>query len=303
MKKFKTSLWILLAIVCMAILTLPVILNKETETLNPENRKEAPGDFINLPNGITHYEAFGHDTAQTVLLVSGLSVPYYIWDPTFEFLKRNGFHVIRYDLFGRGYSDRPDVVYNSELFTQQIADLLAALKIDKPVDIFGLSMGGPIVAEFTHKFPEKVRKLILIGPVNEPANTSVLKVPVLGNFLIDLFFANRQSGDFFKPEEHADWPQKFRPQMKYKGFKRAIRSTLINYMNEDKLPAYIQLGKLDKEILLIWGENDKTTPFEGNLRIREVVKSDFLSVKESGHLPHMEHPQPVHSKIIHFLNK
>ena len=141
MKKLKTSLWILLAIVCIAILILPVILNKETKVLNPENRKEAPGEFINLTNGITHYEEFGHDTAQTVLLVSGFSVPYYIWDRTFEVLKENGFHVLRFDFFGRGYSDRPDVVYNSELFTQQIADLLISLNIDKPIDIIGLSMG------------------------------------------------------------------------------------------------------------------------------------------------------------------
>lgn len=303
MKKFKKYFWRILAIVCVTFLTLPVILDKETEVLNPENRKEAPGAFIRLSGGITHYEEYGHGKAQTVLLVAGLSVPYYIWDTTFKFLKENGFHVIRYDLFGRGYSDRPDVVYNNELFIGQITDLLAALTIDEPVDIFGLSMGGPIVAEFTHRYPGKVRKVVLIGPVNEPASTSVLKVPVLGNFLMELFFAQRQSGDFFKPEEHPDWPDKFRPQMKYKGFKRAIRSTLIHYMSQDKLPAYKKLGELDKQVLLIWGENDQTTPFEGNVRIREVVKCDFLNVPEAGHLPHLEHPESVHSKIIEFLNE
>jgi len=298
MNMSKTTLWILLSMIGIIILVLPLILNKETEELNPENRKEAPGAFIRLPGGITHYEMSGSDTAQTVLLVAGLSVPYYIWDPTYEFLKKQGFRVIRYDLFGRGYSDRPDVVYNSELFAGQIADLLTALRIDDKVDILGLSI---IVAEFTHRYPEKVRKIVLVGPVNEPVNTSVLKVPVLGNFLMDFFFAKRQSGDFFKPEKYPEWPDKFKPQMKYKGFKRAIRSTLIHYMPEDKLPVYIQLEKLQKEVLLIWGENDKTTPFEESLRIRKVLNCDFLGVKESGHLPHLEHTEFVHSKMIHFL--
>lgn len=307
MRKLKISLWILFAIVCIAVLTLPVMLNQETEILNPENRKEAPGQFINLTNGITHYEAFGSDTAQTVLLVHGFSVPYYMWDQAFEFLKENGFHVIRFDFFGRGYSDRPDVVYNSELFTQQIADLLNALKIDKPIDIIGISMGGPVVTEFTNKNPEKVRKLTLIAPIYEPINISVLNVPILGEYLTNVYFASSlsrgQLDDFSKPEEHAEWPDKFKPQMKYKGFKRAILSTLRNYMNEDKLPAFSELGKLDKKVLLIWGENDKTTPFEGNLRIREVVECDFLSIKEAGHLPHLEYPELVHSKIIRFLNE
>jgi pimeloyl-ACP methyl ester carboxylesterase len=307
MKKLKTSLWILLIIVIITILILPIMLNEETKTLNQENRKEAPGQFITLPNGVTHYDVAGSDTAQTVLLVHGFSVPNYIWDPTFDFLKENGFHVIRFDLFGRGYSDRPDAVYNGELFTQQIADLLTALKIDKPIDIIGLSMGGPIVAEFTSKNPEKVRKVTLIAPLNEPIEISILNVPIIGEYLTSVIFvpslSKNQLEDFSKPEEHADWPGKFKPQMKYKGFKRSLLSTLRNYMNKDKLPIFVELGKRNKEVLLIWGENDKTTPFSGNERIREVVECEFLGIKETGHLPHIEYSELVNSRIISFLKK
>jgi len=42
-----------------------------------------------------------------VALVHGFSVPYYVWDPTAPELARAGFRVLRYDLYGRGYSDRP----------------------------------------------------------------------------------------------------------------------------------------------------------------------------------------------------
>jgi pimeloyl-ACP methyl ester carboxylesterase len=306
MKKLKTSLWILLALVVVIILSLPLLLNEETKTLNPDTRKEAPGQFIALTNGMTHYEAFGPDTAQTVLLVHGFSVPFYIWDQTFEFLIQEGFHVIRFDLFGRGYSDRPDVVYNGELFKQQIADLLTALKIDKPVDIIGLSMGGPIATEFTTHYPEKVRKLTLIAPFNEPFDISVLEVPVLGDYLANVYFvpslSKSQLEDFSKPEEHAEWPEKFKPQMKYKGFTRALLSTLRNYMNKDQLHVFVELGKLNKQVLLIWGENDKTTPFRGNVRIREVVECKFLSIEEAGHLPHIENSEIVNFAISGFLN-
>jgi pimeloyl-ACP methyl ester carboxylesterase len=307
MKKLKTSLWIILAMVIIAILILPVLLNKESETLNPETRKEAPGQFIDLPNGITHYEAAGTDTAQTVLLVAGFSVPYYMWDPTFEFLKQNGFRVIRFDFFGRGYSDRPDLIYNGELFTQQIYDLLTGLNIDKPVDIIGISMGGPVVAEFTARYPEKVRKVTLIAPVNESKEISVLNIPVLGEYVVDVFlaplFPAGQSKDFYRPGDYTDRIAMFRPQMKYKGFKRALLSTLRNYMNIDKIHLFAEMGKLNKEILLIWGEYDKTTPFTGNERIRAVVECEFLHIEESGHLPHIEHPDLVNARIFCFLNE
>jgi pimeloyl-ACP methyl ester carboxylesterase len=303
MERINKSLWIILAIVLVTILILPVLLNKESEILNQESRKEAPGQFITLSGGITHFEAFGPDTAQTVLLVHGLSVPFYMWDPTFKFLKENGFHVVRYDIFGRGYSDRPNAVYNGNLFTQQIADLLDALEIDKPIDVIAVSLGGPIVAEFTNHYPDKVRKVILIDPVHEPLGKPILKIPVLGNLIIDLYFARSQAGDFYKPEDHADWTEKFKPQMKYKGFKKAILSTLNHFAHEDKLPVYTAFGKLNKKVLLIWGEHDKTTPYEGNEQIRDVVECEFMSVKESGHVPHLEHPELVNSRIIHFLNE
>ena len=307
MRKLKATLLILLAIVIITILVLPAIFNKETEVLNSENRQDAPGEFVELPNGVAHYEMLGPDTAQTVLLVHGFSVPSYIWDPTFKALTEQGFRVVRFDLFGRGYSDRPDAVYDGELFTQQIADLLSALKIDGPVDIVGLSMGGPIVSEFVAKNPGKVRKVVLISPFNEGANISVLNTPVIGEYLMNVYFmpalAKNQLEDFVKPEEHADWPAKFEPQMQYKGFKRAILSTLQNYMGEDKLPVFSKLDEQNKEVLLIWGEDDITTPYRGSERIREVVECEFLSVKEAGHLPHLEHPGLVNSRIISFLEE
>jgi pimeloyl-ACP methyl ester carboxylesterase len=54
------------------------------------------------------------------VLIPGFSVPYVIWDPTFEDLVEKGFRVLRYDLFGRGYSDRPDAIYDLELFDRQL---------------------------------------------------------------------------------------------------------------------------------------------------------------------------------------
>lgn len=307
MKNLKKLLWVVFAVIVVFIAVLPLIVNKEVDTLDEETRIEAPGEFVNLDQGITHYEEAGLDTARTVLLVHGFSVPYYIWDPTFEALKNSGFHVIRFDLFGRGYSDRPNLLYNRDLFTKQIADLLNALNIENPIDIVGLSMGGPIVAQFTDRYPEKVNKVILIDPLHEAVNISVLKYPVIGEYLMNVYFAQsmkkKQLNDFYRPENFPDWPAKFLVQMNFKGFKRAILSSLRNYMSEDKLADYIQLGQLQKQVLLIWGEDDKTLPFEGNERIREVVECEFMSVKEAGHLPHMEHPELVHTKIIDFLHK
>src|SRR5512141_1384951 len=120
----------------------------ETKKLNDATCQLADGSFITLTDGITHYELGGNESGKVVVLVHGFSVPYFIYDPTFEFLIRSGFRVLRYDLYGRGFSDRPNTRYNIDLFVRQLSELLDFLRLSLPVNLIGLSMGGPISATF-----------------------------------------------------------------------------------------------------------------------------------------------------------
>ncbi|MBC7260381.1 MAG: alpha/beta fold hydrolase, partial [Chloroflexi bacterium] len=136
----------------------------ETKVLDDEARKGVPGQFVRLPDGVVHYELAGPPDGQPVVLIHGFSVPYYIWDPTFPALAEAGFRTLRYDLYGRGFSDRPETEYTLDLFVRQLLNLLQALGMERPVDVVGLSMGGPIAVSFTDRYPEHVRKLVLIDP-------------------------------------------------------------------------------------------------------------------------------------------
>jgi len=59
-----------------------------------------------------------------VVLVHGFSVASYCWERTVPALVEAGFRVLTFDLYGRGYSDRPDGPYNLDLFVRQIDELL-----------------------------------------------------------------------------------------------------------------------------------------------------------------------------------
>ena len=162
----------------------------ETKLLDAVTRSSAPGQFAELANGMVHYEISGSPDAQTVVLIPGFSVPYAIWDPTFEAFVEAGFRVLRYDLYGRGYSDRPDALYNQELFDGQLWNLRGVLGIVKPIDLVGLSMGGAISVVFADRHPEMVRKLCLIDPVGLPWKQSfkarLAQAQVLGEWIMGL---------------------------------------------------------------------------------------------------------------------
>src|SRR5215203_5805754 len=63
----------------------------ESKELNDTTRRLTGGSFVQLPDGVTHYELGNSTRDQTVVLVHGFSVPYFIFDPTFHFLSQNGF--------------------------------------------------------------------------------------------------------------------------------------------------------------------------------------------------------------------
>src|SRR5580692_600604 len=124
MKYVKIGLITLLSLFFVAVLVAYFVFrsaNVELTVLDDTARKSAPGSFVQLSDGITHYELSGPDTGKVIILVHGFSVPYYIWDSNSSRLAQAGFRVLRYDEFGRGFSDRPDIKYNAFLYRRQIS--------------------------------------------------------------------------------------------------------------------------------------------------------------------------------------
>ena len=104
------------------------------------NRQD--GDIVRLSDGITHYRWDGSPTGQVVVLLHGGTIPSWEWDPVVPYLAGAGLRVLRYDMFGRGFSDRPTVTYNRDLFCSQLLELLVRLGVVQPVDLVGTSFGG-----------------------------------------------------------------------------------------------------------------------------------------------------------------
>ena len=83
----------------------------ESKELTETVRQSLPGKFIEISGGQVHYELEGPESGRKVILVPGFTVPLFVWDHTFRTLVNAGFRVLRYDLFGYGFSYRPNVKY------------------------------------------------------------------------------------------------------------------------------------------------------------------------------------------------
>lgn len=295
-------------VIVFAINGLFLIADTERYTLDEAAREDVSGSFVQLTDGITHYELAGSDTGKVVVLVHGFSVPYYIWDSTFVKLVDEGYRVLRYDEYGRGFSDRPDKVYEASLLRQQLEELLTELNIQSIHAIAGLSFGGPVVTDFAIHHPNQVDKVILVDPFYPLESAEPTKPSYPESFMRFMMAlspedqVNGQLTDLKYPERFPQWAEQYKVQMQYKGFRQALISTRLHYATPEKMRAnYKELNELHKPILLIWGKEDSTTPFSSSDELRKMVQTEFMPVDDAAHLPHMEKASEVNARIIEFL--
>ena len=109
--------------------------NVETLELNDKERAMNSGSFIPLPCGITHYQMEGN--GEPVVLTHGYATPYKIYDKLFDTLVEAGYKVIRYDLIGRGLSQRTHDACTPEFFARQLNELTKKLLGDEKFYLIG----------------------------------------------------------------------------------------------------------------------------------------------------------------------
>ncbi len=283
----------------------------ETKRLNQGDREGTRGHFIQLSEGQTHYQILGPDDGRLIILVHGIAGPMEIWDPLAQSLVDCGFRVLYYDLFGRGYSDRPNVKYDIDLFTSQLSQLLSKLTTSNPFALIGWSLGGIITTTWVAENPAWSGRIALIAPagieVKLPLISAIGMVPILGDLIMSAF-GRRIVLQSLMRGLHSDIIKKsflslITEQMQYRGYLHAFLSTLRNCAYKDFSHIYREIGEGVNPVLLLLGSNDPSIPLSLKDKMRELIpRIEQFEVKDSGHFPHLERTNNVSSKIVRFLN-
>jgi pimeloyl-ACP methyl ester carboxylesterase len=264
------------------------------------------GNFVKLSAGYTYYE-FNNPTADTLLvLVHGFSVPSFIWDSTYQSAVKRGYGALRYDNYGRGNSDNPNVVYDAALFSNQLKELLDALKIDKPIHLVGLSDGGRTISAFAFQYPDKIKGLVYVDAVGFETlpDTAAYPAQVTDEEILT-FKQNRyptmakgQMTDFYDSIPFKGWDKKYETLMQHKGFVRALIST--NKNRRDLANEHRKIVSAGIPVFAIWGEGDTVVKLE-DMRddmLSRIPNIKLFVIQKAGHLPQMEQTKEFNSILF-----
>lgn len=286
----------------------------ESRTLTDREREKAPGAFIRLPMGVTHYELKGEGKA--VVLVHGYSTPYYIYDKLFARFVAAGYKVLRYDLFGRGLSDRLEADYTPALFSRQLEQLCEALLPGERFILVGTSMGGSITTEFVKRNEGRVEQLILLAPAGmdsfkAPFYMKLCKIPGFGKRLFCAIGAKSLFNGcakelIYSKDEADDYRRRFAQAMQYKGFVAATYSSLIHTIlkTEQTVKAYEAVAAQQVPMLVIWGTADKTMPYYQIERMKEICPhAHYITYENSGHIFLYDEGERTFKDMMAFLRE
>lgn len=99
---------------------------------------------------------------QPVVFLHGIASSGESWRQVAESLDPTKYRIIVFDLLGFGESPQPDwMQYSVDDHAESVLASLRRMHIRRPVILVGHSMGSLVAAHIAHKYPRKVRQLIL----------------------------------------------------------------------------------------------------------------------------------------------
>lgn len=212
------------------------------------------------------------------------------------------------DMIGFGYSSKPtDVKYGRELWTKQIIDFMDALGIEQ-ADFVGNSFGGSLSLSVAVNYPERVRKIVMMGPMGVEFNISYGLNEVWGyqpspeNMMqmLDLFTFNKK----FANKDLADvrYQASIEP-----GFQEAFSSMFPapRQKSVDDLSFPDDVIKTVKhEALIVHGREDLVIPVENSYRLINLLPNSELHIfRGCGHWTQIEKSDEFATLVKGFVTR
>ena len=260
------------------------------------------GSFANLSFGKIFYQLHEPENpnGEVIVLVHGFSTPSIVWKGIVPFLLNQGFRVLAYDHYGRGYSSRPKVNYTKEFYISTLNELLNILKINQKIHLIGYSMGGPIVGYFANENEHRVSSVNFIAPAGYMFETQskmniflkILTLPVISDYVSIVFPSLMYGGNSsIEIKQNTDTKQisqeelerVYKEQMRYEGFTRSLLSTAKNFNLFNTKKMYQELGRKDFKFSVIWGTLDEIVPIEGLNSLKRDIPKINIEIVDNGY--------------------
>jgi pimeloyl-ACP methyl ester carboxylesterase len=226
------------------------------------------------------------------------------------------FHVFAVDHPGYGLSDKPEFTREDSIFkvtSRALAAMLDGLGIDN-VSFIGNSLGGATALKFTLDHPDRVDRLVLMGPGGAAVN--IFSPPLSEGFkLLRAFYGAREPtreqleafirimvfDDSFVTDELIDERFQSAIQPETLAGNRRVLASMDNLGEDDQLWRFIH--KVRVPTLITWGRDDRVLPLDAAFfALRRMPDARLHVFPKCGHWAQYEKREEFDRLTIDFLS-
>jgi 4,5:9,10-diseco-3-hydroxy-5,9,17-trioxoandrosta-1(10),2-diene-4-oate hydrolase len=273
-----------------------------------EDRPPTPpfGRLLKLRDGYEmHYLEHGSGAPVVFVHGSGPGVNAYSnFFPNWREIAAAGYRVVMPDMLGFGWSSKPTGIdYTLELFTSTLRQFLDQLDIQRCV-LIGNSLGGAISIKFAIDHPERVERLVVMGPGGLESRETYFKMPGIQKMVSEFVGAGFDRAGLkrllqllaYDPKHVTDELVEQRLNI----LKTQPKDVLARMSITDLTP---ELAQLRCPVLGFWGIEDQFCPPSGYEKIlRAVADARFIMYGRCGHWAMIERAADFNRNVIEFLN-
>lgn len=268
---------------------------------SPDRTDRVPRS-VTLPTGATLYvERMG--VGDSVVLIHGNFVSMRMWDAQLPLAE--SFDLIRYDVRGFGQSPLVAGRYSDEA---DLAALLDALGVES-AHLVGSSMGGWIALDFTLRYAERVRSMVIV-----PGGIGGWEPPDWMMEGWNEFEAALKAGEIERATDTIMAFPPMRPLEARPALQQAMAAMIRQHrwgedwdsVETDKLqpPAAQRLAEVSVPTLVLSGSLDDHAFLElGDRMAREMPNAERLVIEGGSHSVHMELPDEFNRAVTAFIRR
>jgi 4,5:9,10-diseco-3-hydroxy-5,9,17-trioxoandrosta-1(10),2-diene-4-oate hydrolase len=216
-----------------------------------------------------------------------------------------GYRCVLPDMLGFGWSSKPTGLdYTLDLFATSLMELLDELAIERCVMV-GNSLGGAIAMRVAILQPERVSKLVLMGPGGIESRETYFKMPGIQKMVSGFVGAGFDKAGLRKLLELLTFdPAIVTDELldeRWNVMQTQPKDVLARMVVPDQTP---ELPKVRCPVLGFWGIEDQFCPAAGYEKIlRACPGSRFELLSQCGHWAMAEYPALFNRRVIEFLKE
>ncbi|MBM7609390.1 2-hydroxymuconate-semialdehyde hydrolase [Lysinibacillus composti] len=221
------------------------------------------------------------------------------------------FHCLAPDLYGFANSSHPDEPLKNrqqwmDQWVKQIIQLLDHLGVEK-AHLVGNSLGCSVALELLIEYPERVNKVVLMGPGGTPNTKISYELARAKNFYDNPSKKKlQQIMSWFVYDAEKMWPTiEAVTDSRYENAMRPeVRRSNDSIFSTVAVPVpTVALNRIENEVLLVHGLNDKVCSIESSYYLLEHLKNAHLHVfGQCGHWTQLEEKDRFNHLIQEFFS-